>query len=61
MEALVSKILGSTLKKFINGFNKEMLSLQIMKGTAQVKDFGTASMIPVKGEEASDQPLIYRN
>ncbi|ELR22530.1 uncharacterized protein ACA1_142210 [Acanthamoeba castellanii str. Neff] len=39
MEALVSKILGSTLKKFINGFNKEMLSLQIMKGTAQVKDF----------------------
>ncbi len=48
MEALVSKILGSTLKKFINGFNKEMLSLQIMKGTAQVKDFGTSSMIPVK-------------
>jgi hypothetical protein len=47
MEALVSKILGSTLKKFINGFNKEMLSLQIMKGTAQVKDFGTLS-IPVK-------------
>jgi len=41
MEGIVTKLLGAYLNKFIKGFNKEMLSLQIMKGQATMKDFGT--------------------
>jgi hypothetical protein len=41
MESIVTKVLGSYLKRFIKNFNKEMLTLQVMKGTVQIKDFGT--------------------
>lgn len=39
MESIVTKLLGSYLKRFITNFNKEMLTLQVMKGTCQIKDF----------------------
>jgi len=39
MESIVTKVLGSYLKRFIKNFNKEMLTLQVMKGTVQIKDF----------------------
>eukprot|EP01087_Luapelamoeba_hula_P003962 TRINITY_DN1392_c0_g1_i2.p1 TRINITY_DN1392_c0_g1~~TRINITY_DN1392_c0_g1_i2.p1 ORF type:complete len:1088 (-),score=180.02 TRINITY_DN1392_c0_g1_i2:76-3297(-) len=39
MEGIITKLLGGYLKKFIKDFNQEMLSLQIMKGQATMKDF----------------------
>lgn len=45
MEGIVTKVLGAYLNKFIKGFNKEMLSLQIMKGQATMKDFGSIIIV----------------
>ncbi|KAL6050604.1 Chorein N-terminal domain-containing protein [Balamuthia mandrillaris] len=55
MESLITKLLGSYLKRFIKGFNKEMLKVQMLKGSATITNF------ELNGEVLQEITLIPPN